>query len=94
MKTWNDSWDLSSIPEALFASEIGRRNNAKVVNRRGGVVWGKHRPKYSRCRCERCIGKREAQKQKPQPPKRPRGRPPKVERMTVAESRQAALDNN
>lgn len=57
-KRWSPNWDLSTVPDVLIASEAGRRNNAKRVNRSGGVVWGNHRPNYPRCRCEKCIEKR------------------------------------
>lgn len=76
MRTWSENWDLTSIPDELFRSEHGRRCNALRKNPSGGVVWAKHRPGYSRCRCAVCIKKRAIKAEKA-PPKRPRGRPRK-----------------
>lgn len=63
-KRWSPSWDLSTIPDVLIASEAGRRNNAKRQKRSGGVVWGVHRTNYPRCRCAKCAEKRAARKRK------------------------------
>ena len=43
----------------------------------GGVIWGQHRPNYSRCRCPKCMEKRIERAALPKTPKHPRGRPPK-----------------
>lgn len=75
---WNEYWDLSTIPEDLFRSEHGKRSNARRRTHSGGVVWSEHRPRYSRCRCEKCNIKRAKRKAKPKPPAKPRGRPRKA----------------
>lgn len=77
MRVWLPNWDLSTIPEKVFKSELARRNSAKRKTHSGGSVWGEHVPNYSRCRCPKCIKAREERAKLPQPPKRPRGRPPK-----------------
>lgn len=78
MRSWLPNWDLTSIPEKVFNSEMGRRNNARRKVHAGGVVWGNHVEDYARCRCGACIekrSKRDAELAKK--PKRPRGRPPR-----------------
>ena len=57
-KVWTPAWDLSTIPDALLASEAGRRNNARRKKRSGGTVWSAHREDYSRCRCAKCTENR------------------------------------
>jgi hypothetical protein len=74
MRVWTPSWDLTSIPDEAFYSEAGRRSNFRRKVKSGGVLWGAHRPKYSRCRCAKCMEKR-LEKAATAPPKGPRGRP-------------------
>jgi len=71
-------WDLTSIPDEIFQSERQRRNSMKRKTKTGGSIWGNHVPGYSRCRCVECITARAERAAQPQPPKRPRGRPPKA----------------
>jgi len=59
-KKYSPTWDLSSIPEEAFWSELGRRRNKLIRHRRGG---GNGRPlKPTPCpKCgERCESVRAA----------------------------------
>lgn len=60
-KQYSPSWDLSSIPEEIFWSELGRRRNKLIRHRRGG---GNGRPvKPMPCpKCGKpCKSRREAE---------------------------------
>jgi hypothetical protein len=78
MRVWLPNWDLTTIPDKVFNSEMSRRRSAKRKVHSGGSVFGHHVPNYSRCRCIKCIQVRAERAALPQPPKRPRGRPRKV----------------
>lgn len=56
---YNSYWDLSTIPDDLFASERARRIARLRTTYTGGIFWKKHNPKTSRCRCQKCMDKRE-----------------------------------
>lgn len=89
---WNRHWNLESIPDDLFRSEAAKRSNALRKTHSGGVVWGEHRPNYSRCRCAKCNIKRTARKAKPKPPAKHVGRPRK--RAVVGTKIAEALDTS
>jgi len=58
LRPWSDNIDPATIPDEVLATERGKRNAAKRKTRSGGLVWGKHNPKVTNCRCQRCIDKR------------------------------------
>ena len=60
MRTYSDTFDMSSVPDDVLRSEWARRNARKRSSYTGGVVWAKHNPDFNGCRCQRCIDKREA----------------------------------
>jgi hypothetical protein len=45
---------MTSIPDDVFQSEYGRRNNARRATKSGGKIWGHHNPESPRCRCVKC----------------------------------------
>lgn len=52
---------LASIPAEVLKGEVQRRRAAARVNPGGkGTPWARHNPDTSRCRCKRCMRKREA----------------------------------
>lgn len=51
-------FDLSTVPDAALWTEINRRRARLRKSYTGGVVWAKHNPATSRCRCAKCIKKR------------------------------------
>jgi hypothetical protein len=59
MKSWNDSIDPSTIPDAVLKTERARRNAAKRTSYSGGILWKQHNPDTPRCRCATCTGRRE-----------------------------------
>ena len=54
---------MTSIPDDVFQSEVGRRNSLRRKVKSGGSVWGHHNPESPRCRCAKCNRKRAARKQ-------------------------------
>jgi len=59
LKPWTDNIDPSTIPDEVLKSERGRRNGLKRESYTGGVYWKKHNPTTPRCRCIKCMKKRE-----------------------------------
>ena len=57
--TWTESFDMSSIPEAVLKSEWARRSVAKRHSYTGGVFWKKHNAETPRCRCRECMEARQ-----------------------------------
>jgi len=63
MRSWTESFDMSSIPEDVLKSEWARRCSAKRTgNYTGGVYWKEHNPETARCRCKRCMDRREKER--------------------------------
>ncbi len=71
-KAWSEEIDPATIPVEVLISQLervpyeaiasvrGKRNIARRKSqKRGGVYWAKHNPETSRCRCKRCMAKRE-----------------------------------
>jgi hypothetical protein len=58
VSVWTPGFDMTSIPDEVFQSEYGRRNNLRIKNRSGGKVWAHHNPDSPRCRCAKCNRKR------------------------------------
>ena len=56
---WTPNFDITSVPDEILLSEAGRRNGAKRQTYTGGIFWKKHNPNTSRCRCQKCMAKRE-----------------------------------
>lgn len=85
MRVWSPTFDMSSIPDHIFNSEMGRRRGSRPrKGYTGGVLWANHNPDTLRCRCAQCMEKRNEERAALAAlPKRPRGRPP-VERMEMA----------
>ena len=83
MRKWSPGWDLTSIPDELFAAEKARRFGtiASALNQMrkthaGAAVWPTHHPDNTRCRCVKCNAKRTKRRAASALlPKRPRGRP-------------------
>ncbi len=50
--------DPATIPDDVLKRERARRNAGKRKTYSGGIVWGKHNPNTSRCRCLECSKKR------------------------------------
>lgn len=61
---WNDEIDPATIPDAVIASENGRRNARKRHSYTGGVEWARHNPDVNNCRCRHCSAARRAKKAK------------------------------
>ena len=77
-QSWNENWDLTTIPVDLFRSEFSRRAQSKRKNHSGGVIWAEHNPNTPRCRCSDCTVARFEQKvEQAGRRKRKPGRPPK-----------------
>lgn len=76
MSVWEPGFDMSTIPDEIFAGERSRRHSLLRRKRSGGIIWSVHRENYSRCRCMECISAR-AEKLADAGPKRPQGRPRK-----------------
>lgn len=55
---WTDNVDPATIPDAVIASEHGKRNARKRQSYTGGAVWAKHNSKAKNCRCNRCNARR------------------------------------
>jgi len=53
---------MTSIPDDVFQSEYGRRNNLRRTTKSGGKVWSRHNPDSPRCRCAKCNRARAARK--------------------------------
>ncbi len=64
MRRWSEDIDPTTIPDEVIASEHGRRNALKRHSYTGGVFWKKHNPGTTRCRCRRCMERREKQSAK------------------------------
>jgi hypothetical protein len=64
MQQYKPSWDLASIPEEAFLSELGRRNAAKRTTPLGGYRPGAGRkPTLVKCpRCGEPVTKTEARR--------------------------------
>ena len=54
VSVWTPGFDMTSIPDDVFQSEYGRRNNARRATKSGGKIWGHHNPESPRCRCVKC----------------------------------------
>ena len=59
MKCWSEDIDPATIPDGVLKSERARRNAAKRTSYSGGVYWKRHNPD-TRCRCERCMARRQS----------------------------------
>lgn len=59
---YKPGWDLASIPEEAFLSELGRRNAAKRISPLGGYRSGAGRkPQMVKCsRCGQMVTKTQA----------------------------------
>jgi hypothetical protein len=56
---WTDvKIDPATIPDVVIASEHGKRNARKRKSYTGGLLWAKHNPDVSYCRCKRCTARR------------------------------------
>jgi len=60
VKCWSEDIDPATIPDGVLKSERARRNAAKRTSYSGGVYWKRHNPDTSRCRCERCMARRQS----------------------------------
>jgi hypothetical protein len=70
-KVWTEDIDPATIPVEVLVSQLervpyeailslrGRKNVAKRTSYTGGVYWAKHNPDTKRCRCRKCMKKRE-----------------------------------
>jgi hypothetical protein len=63
LKPWTEDIDPDTIPEHILVSQWGKRNARRRQSYTGGVYWKKHNPNTPRCRCKRCMGKREKEAQ-------------------------------
>lgn len=61
-QVWTPDFDMDSIPMDIFWSHVQRVRANMRTTYSGGVVWGKHNPNTSRCRCKACNKRREAAK--------------------------------
>lgn len=66
-RPWTDKIDPATIPDAVIASEHGKRNARKRKSYTGGAVWAKHNPEVANCRCARCNARRAKDKKRRRP---------------------------
>ena len=60
MRAWTADIDPATIPDQILKSERARRNALKRGSYTGGVLWKRHNPQTPRCRCKRCMEKRQS----------------------------------
>jgi hypothetical protein len=73
---WTPAFDMTTVPERILRSEVGRRNAHRRHSYTGGVMWKEHNPETNRCRCAGCIEERNKQRaQRAAAGPRPIGRP-------------------
>jgi hypothetical protein len=53
---------LERVPYEAILSLRGRKNVAKRTTYTGGIYWAKHNPDTKRCRCRKCMRRRERSK--------------------------------
>ncbi len=61
-RMWSETFDMSTVPDAVLRSEWARRNAHKRKSYTGGILWKKHNVNARACRCEQCMARRAAQK--------------------------------
>jgi len=54
LRAWSPTFDMSTIPDDILASEWARRQARKRKSYTGGATWAKHNPDTARCRCAEC----------------------------------------
>jgi hypothetical protein len=65
VKAWSHSIAPATIPDGVLKSERARRNASKRTSHSGGVYWKRHNPDTTRCRCERCMSRRQGAQELP-----------------------------
>jgi hypothetical protein len=61
-KAWTPGFDMSSIPDDVFQSERSRRIAKLRHSYTGGIYWAKHNPDTNKCRCVKCMARREQER--------------------------------
>jgi hypothetical protein len=84
-KAWTKNIDPATIPVDVLVSQLervpyeailslrGRKNVAKRTTYTGGIYWAKHNPDTKRCRCLKCMKKRERLKRQTAPSAKRKG---------------------
>src|ERR1700733_2998501 len=82
---WTKDIDPATIPVDVLVSQLergpyeailslrGRKNVAKRTTYTGGIYWAKHNPDTKRCRCRKCMKKRQRLKRQTAPSSKRKG---------------------